>query len=382
MMIVAVAGWVNREQQSIIDYQGEEIRVYRELCGKRRLRFNDDQRRRLAAKGRSLGRRALRQIGTIVKPDTILRWYRDLIARKYDGSGKRRPGRPRVVERIRALAVRMAIENETWGFTRIVGELAKLRHTVSRSTVRRILKERGIEPAPERSKHMPWSKFLKAHWEAIAAADFFTVEVLTSVGLIRYAVFFVIHLATRKVEIVGLAPIPDGIWMEQAARNLIDDFDGFLRGKRFLIHDRDPLYTKAFLDILSWGGVSSVRLPARSPNLDAYAERFVLSIKSECLNRMVILGEGHLRRAIEQYVEHYHLERTHQGLANQLIDGVPESESGWSSPRGEAVTGPSPGESTSDGGNSDRKVQKAGVDSSALLQERCRLSCPSAVRAT
>ncbi len=328
MMIVAVAGWVNREQQSIIDYQGEEIRVYRELCGKRRLRFNDDQRRRLAAKGRSLGRRALREIGTIVKPDTILRWYRDLIARKYDGSGNRRPGRPRVMEKIRALAVRMAIENETWGCTRIVGELAKLRHTVSRSTVRRILKERGIEPAPERSKHMPWSKFLKAHWEAIAAADFFTVEVLTSVGLIRYAVFFVIDLATRKVEIVGLAPVPDGIWMEQAARNLIDDFDGFLRGKRFLIHDRDPLYTKAFLDILSWGGVSSVRLPARSPNLNAYAERFVLSIKSECLNRMVILGEGHLRRAIEQYVEHYHLERTHQGLGNQLIDGVPESESG------------------------------------------------------
>ena len=116
--------------------------------------------------------------------------------------------------------------------------------------------------------------------------------------------------------------------MEQAARNLIDDFTGFLRGKRFLIHDRDPLFTEGFLEILGWGGVRSVRLPPRSPNLNAYAERFVLSIKSECLNRLVLLGEQHLRRAIEEYVAHYHLERAHQGLENRLIGGVPERGSG------------------------------------------------------
>ena len=279
-------------------------------------------------KGKTLGRRLLTDIGTLVIPDTILRWHRELIARKYDGSAKRGPGRPRVMEEIRALVVRMAIENEGWGYTRILGEIMKLGHRVSRSSVRRILKERGIEPAPERSKRTPWGKFLKAHWAAIAAADFFTVEVLSCVGLIRYVVFFVIDLPTRKVEIAGIAPIPDGLWMEQVARNLIDDFSGFRREKRFLIHDRDPLFTRGFRELLQSAGVTSVRLPPRSPNLNAFAERFVLSIKSECLNRLVILGERHLRRAIAEYVEHYHLERTHQGLHNRLIDGVPEHGSG------------------------------------------------------
>ncbi len=218
MMLVALAGWINEQQLSVIAYLKEENRVLREHLGGKRLRFTDDQRRRLAAKGQALGRRVLRELGTIVTPDTILRWYRRLVARKYDGSGKRRPGRPRLMDAIRTLAARMALENERWGYTRIVGELAKLGHTVSRSTVRRILEERGIDPAPERSKRMLWSTFLKVHWEAMAAADFFTVEVLSGVGLIRYVVFFVIDLPTRKVEIAGIAPIPDGLWMEPVAR--------------------------------------------------------------------------------------------------------------------------------------------------------------------
>lgn len=328
MLLFAIAGWLNEEQRARIEFLQEQVCVFQELQGRKRLRLNDDQRRRLAAKGKRLGRRGLREVVTIVTPATILRWHRELIARKYDGSSNRRPGRPVVPDEIRALVVRLATENETWGYTRIVGELSKLRHTVSRSSVRRILKEQGIEPAPERLAHMPWSKFLKAHWDASAAADFFTVEVWSRVGLIRYAVFFVIDLPTRRVEIAGIAPVPDGLWMEQVARNLIDGFCGFLRGKRFLIHDRDPLYTKGFLEILSMGGVRSVRLPARSPNLNAYAERFVLSIKSECLSRMVPLGEQHLRRAIEEYVAHYHLERSHQGLGNRLIEGVPEGGTG------------------------------------------------------
>jgi len=140
------------------------------------------------------------------------------------------------------------------------------------------------------------------------------------VGRVRYLVFFVIDLSTRRVGIAGIAPVPNGLWMRQVARNLIDDLGGFLRGKRFLIHDRDPLYTRGFHEILGYAGVAPVRLPPKSPNLNAYAERFVLSIKSECLDRMVFLGEGHLRRAILSYVEHYHLERSHQGLGNRLIE--------------------------------------------------------------
>jgi putative transposase len=328
MVMVMLAGWVNEQHRAVNAYLKEENRVLRELHGDKRLRFSDDQRRRLAAKGKPLGRRVLREFESIVTPDTILRWHRELIARKYDGSALRGPGRPPIGEEVRSLAVRMAGENESWGYTRIVGELSKVGYKVSRSTVRRILKERGIGPAPERLPHMPWSKFLKAHWEAIAAADFFTVEVWTGVGLVRYLVFFVIDLWTRRVEIAGIAPVPNGLWMRQAARHLIDDFSGFLSGKRFLIHDRDPLFTRGFRELLSWAGVTPVRLPPKSPNLNAYAERFVLSIKSECLDRMVMLGEGHLRRAIASYVEHYHVERCHQGIGNRPIEGVPESALG------------------------------------------------------
>ena len=332
MILVALAGWITRQQLAVIEYLKEENRVLREQLGKRRLRFTDDQRRRLAAKGKALGRKALGEIGCIVTPDTILRWHRRLIARKYDGSGRRGPGRPRVMATIREFVVRMASENESWGYSRIQGALANLGHKVSRSTIRRILKEHGMDPAPERSKRTPWRKFLKVHWQAIAAADFFTVEVWSCVGLIRYAVFFVIDLPTRRVEIAGIAPIPDGLWMLQVGRNLTDAFDGFLRDKRYLLLDRDPLYTRDFRELLQKAGVTPLRLPPRTPNLNAYAERFVLSIKSECLDRMIIVGERHLRHVIDEYVEHYHLERNHQGLENQLITPGPSDSVGADGP--------------------------------------------------
>jgi transposase len=151
MMLVALAGWVNEQQLAVIEYLKQENRVLREQVGRRRLRFTNDQRRRLAAKGQALGRRVLREPGTIVTPDTILRWYRRLVARKYDESGKRPPRRPRVMDPVATLAARMALENERWGYTQIVGELAKLGHSVSRSTVRRILKERGERSDPGRA---------------------------------------------------------------------------------------------------------------------------------------------------------------------------------------------------------------------------------------
>ena len=328
MLLLGIAGWLNEEQREKIGFLQEQVRVLQELYGRKRLRLNNDQRRRLAAKGSRLGRSVLGELVTIVTPDTILRWHRELMAKKYDGSDKRRPGRPRIIDDVRELVVRMATENERWGYTRIVGELSKLRRTISRSTVRRILKAQGIEPAPARLKHMPWSKFLKAHWDGLAAADFFATEVWTRVGLLRYMVLFVIDLPTRRVGIAGISPVANGMWMEQIARNLMDEMAGMLRGKTHLIHDRDPLFTKAFREILRSGGVQSVRLPPKSPNLNAYAERFVLSIKSECLDRMILVGESHLRRAVDEYMEHYHLERTHQGLDNRLIDGVPECSAG------------------------------------------------------
>ena len=146
-----------------------------------------------------------------------------------------------------------------------------LGHSISRSTIARIVKVHGVAPAPQRHKGMSWATFLKSHWEVLAATDLFTVEVLTLRGLVRYHVLFVIELCTRRVQIAGIVPEPDGRWMEQVARNLTDAFDGFLRGKRYLIHDRSPLFTSGFAEILKAAGVKVVKLPPMSPNLNAYA---------------------------------------------------------------------------------------------------------------
>jgi putative transposase len=252
----------------------------------------------------------LRELGSIVTPDTILRWYRELVAK---------PGRPHTPYELRDLVTRMAHENPGWGYTRIRDALGNLGYELARTTIRSILQEHGIDPAPERSKRTSWTAFLRAHWDAIAACDFFTVEVLTWTGITRFYVMFVIALQTRRVEIAGIIRQPHGAWMLQVVRNLLDAEDGFLVGMRYLLLDRDPLYTSQFRDLLSSAGVTPIRLPASSPNLNAYAERFVRSIKDECLNKLVLLGENHLRAAIREYLEHYHEERNHQGLGGQLI---------------------------------------------------------------
>ena len=252
-------------------------------------------------------------------PDTLLAWHRALIAEKYDGSARRGPGRPPVMAEIRALIVQMATDNRDWGYTRIQGALANLDHRVSRSTIATILREHGIEPAPERVKKTTWTEFLKIHWDVLAAADFFTVDVWTGSGLTRVAVLFIIELSTRRIQIAGITSEPEAAWMSQMSRNLTDANDGFLMGKRFLIHDREPLFTLAFRETLAAAGVQVVRLPPRSPNLNAFAERFVRTIKETCLDRMILVGERSLRRAISEFAEHYHHERNHQGLGNQLI---------------------------------------------------------------
>ena len=320
LLILIIAGWVNRSQQDVIEYLQAENRVLREQLGDGRLLFTDGQRRCLAAKAKVLGRKGLFEITTLVTPDTLLRWYRRLIAKKYDGSRTRSPGRPKTASEIEGLIVRMARANPRWGYTRIRGALHNLGHEIGRNTIKRILLESGFHPARLRPRGMSWKTFLKAHWGAIAATDFFNVEVLTRWGVIRYFVLFVIDLETRRVEIAGITRQPDGEWMKQIARNLTDIDEGFLNGTRYLIHDRDPLFTEAFRDVLGSSGVRTVKLPARSPNLNAYAERFVRSIKSECLAHIIPLGERHLRTVVKEYTEHYHLERNHQGLGNELIE--------------------------------------------------------------
>ena len=241
-LVLTFAGWVNRHQDDLSAYLREENRVLREHLG-----------RRLAVRGQQRGRRVVMQVAGIVTPDTILRWYRRLIAQTYAGSARRGRGRPMPRRDVAALVVRMAVENPQWGYTRIRGALSHLGHEIARTTVKRIRHDHGIDPAPERSRRLPGKTVLQAHWEGRTACDLFTVEVLTLAGLQRHLVFFVIALQSRRVTIAGIHPQPYGAWMEQMARTLTDPVDGCLRRARYLIHDRDPLDTRVFGEILEGG---------------------------------------------------------------------------------------------------------------------------------
>jgi transposase InsO family protein len=282
----------------------------------------------LAVKGKVLGRKLLGQVGTLFTPDTILRWHRLLVARKWDYSDRRqkKPGRPAFSQEICDLVVRFAQENPTWGYDRIQGALANVGHEISDTSVANILKEHGIEPAPRRRRTTTWKTFLQAHWEVLAAVDFTTVEVWTKNGLITFYLLVVMELATRRVHFAGSTVSPEDSWMKQIARNLTGADEGFLLGKRYLLMDRDTKFSEGFRDILRDTGVKAVRLPPRSPNLNAHLERFWRSLRQECLDRMIFFGEGMLRRSVRTYLSHYHGERNHQGLENRLIE--PEGEVG------------------------------------------------------
>jgi putative transposase len=207
------------------------------------------------------------------------------------------------------------------GYTRIQGALKNVGHCVGRSTIRRILKAAGLPPAPHRPTS--WQTFLHAHWGAIVGADFFTTEVWTWRGLVTYYTIFVIDLASRRVQILGSTPHPDAIFMQQTVRTLTMDEDGAGQPPYLLICDRDRKWSGDVRRRFREAGIRVIVTPERAPNANAYAERFVRSIKEECLDRLIPIGEWHFRQAVGQYVEHYHCERNHQGLANRLISDPP-----------------------------------------------------------
>ena len=213
----------------------------------------------------------------------------------------------------------MAKENSDWGCDRIVGAMANLGYKLSDQTVGNILQRHGIPPAPERQRTTTWTDFIRAHMSVLAGTDFFSVEVLTLRGLVTYYVLFFIHLESRRVEIAGITPHPNEAWMKQIARNVTMDEWGFLDGCRYLIHDRDTKFTDSFRAIVKSGQVEPLKLPARSPNLNAYAERWVKSVKDECLSKLILFGETSFKRALHDYLIHYHAERNHQGKDNVLL---------------------------------------------------------------
>ncbi len=323
LMLITLAGWLNRHQQAVIDYIKEENRILKEQLGGKRPQFNDDQRRRLAVLGKALGRKILSEMATIVTPDTILGWHRQLIARHWTYT-RGRPGRPRTIKVITDLILKMAFENPRWGYTSIRDRLQNLGYKVGRTTIANILCKNGLEPAPKRSKKTSWTTFLKSHWEVIASIDFTTVDVWSRKGLVTYYVLFAMDLATRRIQFVGLTTQPNEAWMKQSARNLTDCVDGFLLGKRYVIMDRDSKFSVAFRSLIEGEDRKVKRIPARSPNCNAHIERFMRSIKEDCLNRLILFGEASLERAISSYLFYYHRERNHQGLESRIIDPTPE----------------------------------------------------------
>jgi putative transposase len=323
-LLAYVTGLVNQKLLLQNEYLIAENRILRAHLPAR-MRLSDPERSTLAEIGKRLGRTALQQVACVAKPDTILAWYRRLIARKFDGSKHRASsGRPPTAPEVEALIVRFARENPGWGYDRIVGALANLGHSVSDQTVGNILRRYGIAPAPKRSQKTTWKDFIASHMAVLAGADFFTVEVLTWRGLATYYVLFFIHLETRRISLAGLTRHPTSEWMLQMARNATDESSGFLRGQRYLLHDRDTKFCAAFLDVLRSSGIQPLALPARSPNLNAFAERWVCSIRQECLSKLILFGEASLRRALSEFIEHFHCERNHQGKGNLLLFPSPD----------------------------------------------------------
>ena len=297
-----------------------QINVLLEQLGGKPKRFTDAQRALLASLAKSVGRQELFNISTLVTPDTLLRWYKKLVKDKWTYAQEKRVGRPRIKPETEQLVIRMLRNNPAWGSDRIVGELRKLKIHLADSTIDNIRKRNGISPAPQRN-HTTWKDFLNYYKHTKVGADFFTTEVLTSKGLLTYYSFFAIDLRTRTAHICGTTLHPHGQWMSNIARNLTDCFSGFLKGKTHFIRDRDTKFSHAFTAILTSAGVKTVLCPVMAPKCNAFAERFVRTIKHECLNKVIFFSERQLNYTIQQFTDFYNTERPHQGIGNNVIQG-------------------------------------------------------------
>lgn len=306
----------------IIEFQNQEIVVLKAMVKTGRKIPNIKEKRLLSTLAYEI-RHILKlgKIETIFKPETILKWYRQFANAKFDGSKNRKPrvGRPETDPETIKLIIQMATENKTWGADRIVGALKNLGIQISDQSVLNILSKNGIPIVPDRKKEKTWQEFIKLHTDQLWACDFFLVPVLTLAGIRHFHVFVFIQYCTRQIKIVGVKDTPDGAWMGQMAKNITDHFEPLLPNCKYLVHDRDSLYTIKFEETLKKFGITPIKTPPQSPNLNPFIERFNRSIKEECLGNMIIFGEKNLRRFLKQYSEHYHFERNHQGIGNDVI---------------------------------------------------------------
>ncbi len=291
-----------------------QLGVLRRKAG--RPKFTARDRVLLAAASRALPRE--RWASFLVTPQTLLRWHRTLVRRKWTFQKARKPGRPPIDPQTAALILRMARENARWGCVRICGELRKLGIRVGATTIRTLLRRHGLGPAPRRTGPS-WTQFLRAQAEGIVACDFFTVETIRLKTL--YVLFF-IHLSTRRVVLAGVTANPDSAWVTQQARNATIDLDDRGVSIRFLLRDHDAKFTRSFDDVFCSQGGQVLRTPIRAPTANAYAERWVQTVRAECLDWTLVCGRRHLLRLLCAYVRHYNQQRPHRGLAL----AVPEPE--------------------------------------------------------
>jgi putative transposase len=309
---------LNDPREAVIRYLTEELKFVQNHLAKRP-RPTEGEKAALARAAKAVDPVYLEKTFNFFQPSTLFRWHRQLVACKWDYSQlQKKRGRPRVDKQLEQLVVRLALENPNDGYESLVGRLKVLGFQTNPETIRNILERNGIPPSTSRKEAMTWKELLETHWESLIETDFFTWEGLTPFGLMTYYILFFIRLKDRKIHLAGVTVHPNENWMRQMARNLTDPEHGFLKGDCVLIHDRDAKFTAHFDRLLNESGIKTVKLPPQSPNLNAYAERFVRTVKEQCLNRLLIVGESMLRKALKEFAEHYHHERCHQGLGNVI----------------------------------------------------------------
>jgi len=323
-----------KNMQSMLDYHAEKIRIYEEhlseLTGKARLELTDSDKRRLAQKGKALNDYLLAAVEPTWAPGTLRGWYNSLVGAKYNSvrDGQKKRGRKPISQEIVDEVLKLAKNNPDWGYDRIAGVMKYLKYDVSATTVRHILDDNGIVPDPERRLRGDWDQFIETQQYSTASTDYAQVERLTPFGLVRESLLFFMDIGSREVRLGGIVHAPDSNWTTQIARNMCDMWDGFLLGKKYLIHDRDSLFNKRFDSVFESIGITIKKLPPFTPQMNARMENFIRAIKTECLDKMIITSETQLRLVVKEYLEYWNHYRPHSGLGGAMVKPYPQDDDG------------------------------------------------------
>lgn len=315
-----------RTLQDQVEYLLEKVAILEEIAteenGGKSPVYSEAQKKRLAYRGKKLNEFLLATIEQTFAPGTIYGWYRELVGKKYDstGAGQKKRGRKPISQEIVDEVLLLVEHNPDWGYDRIAGTMRYLGYDICASTVRRILDDHGIVPDPERRKRGDWNQFIETQQYVTAATDFAQVELMTPYGLVRESLLFFMDIGRREVRCGGIVHAPDSNWTAQVARNMCDMWDGFLLGKKYLIHDRDSLFNKRFDAVFKSIGITIKKLPPLTPQMNARMENFIRALKTECLDKIIFSSEAQLRYAVNQYLEYWNHYRPHAGLGGQMVN--------------------------------------------------------------